>query len=64
VLCRYRPLGGTDHAFVAVLPSVCLIVCILETSTMWRPRPELGCCPNKGGRECIGVIGVSYSVVE
>jgi len=21
---------------------VCVFVCILETSTMWRPRPELG----------------------
>jgi len=22
-------------------------VCDLETSKMWRPKPDLGCCPQK-----------------
>jgi hypothetical protein len=27
---------------------VCLIVCDLNTSTMRRPRPDLGCCATEG----------------
>jgi len=44
VLCRQRPVRRADHSIRGVLPGVCLIVCVLETSTMRRPRPDLGCC--------------------
>ena len=33
-----------DHSIRGVLLGVCLIECVLETSTMRRPRPDLGCC--------------------
>jgi hypothetical protein len=36
---------------MCVCVRVCLIVCDLETSTMRRPRPELGCCAKGKGRE-------------
>jgi hypothetical protein len=32
---------------------VCLIVCDIETSTMSRLRPELGCCATGNGRKKI-----------
>jgi hypothetical protein len=35
---------------------VCLIVCDVETSTVRRPRPELGCCAT---RKEIGSCGHS-----
>jgi hypothetical protein len=44
VLCRQRCVRRADHSTRGVLPGVCLIVCGLETSTMRRPRPDLGCC--------------------
>jgi hypothetical protein len=49
VSCRYRPLRRADHSFIGVQPSVCLIECDLETSTLRRPRAELGCCLTKQG---------------
>jgi hypothetical protein len=46
VLCREWLMRRADHSFRGVLPvvcvCVCLIVCDLETSTVRRPRPELG----------------------
>jgi hypothetical protein len=46
VLCRQQPLRRADHSCREALPGVwvCLIVCDLETSTMRRPRSEVGCC--------------------
>ena len=41
---RDRPLRRADPSFRGALPCVCVCLCHLETSTMWRPRPELGCC--------------------
>ena len=29
---------------MCVCVCVCVCVCDLETCTMWRARPELGCC--------------------
>jgi hypothetical protein len=50
----YKSLRRADHSSRGVLPAVC----DLETSTVRRPRPKLGCCatekesekraPNKG----------------
>jgi hypothetical protein len=37
---------------VVVLPSVCLIVCDLEISTMRRPRIDLGCWGGGGCKSC------------
>jgi hypothetical protein len=48
VLCRQRPLRLTDYSFRGNLPGVSLCMCLtiheLGTSTMARPRPEMGCC--------------------
>jgi hypothetical protein len=33
-----------DHSSRGILPCGCLIVCGIETSTVRRPRPKLGCC--------------------
>jgi hypothetical protein len=40
----WRPLRRADQSSRGVLPGVyvCLIVCGLESSTVIRPRPELG----------------------
>jgi hypothetical protein len=35
------------HLFKGVLPGVCLLACDRETSTVRRPRPDLGCCSTK-----------------
>ena len=42
-----------DHSFTRILPGVCVCVCVcdLETSRMWRSRPELGCCATEGKEE-------------
>jgi hypothetical protein len=39
---------------------VCLIVRDLETSTMRRPRPELGCCATE--EECIIPVGIEFQI--
>jgi hypothetical protein len=54
MLCRYWSLRLADHSFrgvllcvcncVCVCVCVCKIVCDIETATMRRPSPELGCC--------------------
>jgi hypothetical protein len=40
-----------------------LMVCELKTSTMRRPRPELGCCVT-GKEKCLPKGGVSVKVVH
>ena len=42
-LCR-AGLRRADHSFGGVLLAVCLTVYDLESLTMKRPGPELGCC--------------------
>jgi hypothetical protein len=41
VLCRQRLLRRADHQIRGVRQGVC--VCVLETSIMKQPRPEVGC---------------------
>jgi len=53
VFGRQRSRRRADHLSSVVLPGVfvCvyLIVCVLETSTVRRSRPELGCGATKSG---------------
>jgi len=64
VCCEYCMLSlrRADLSFRGVLPSVvCLSVCDVETSTMRRPGPKLGCCVT-GKKRKETVSGVCASV--
>jgi hypothetical protein len=60
VLCRYWPLcerliARSEESYV-VCVCVCLIVCDIETSTLTRPRPDLGCCATEINRNVYGSV--------
>jgi len=56
-----RSLRRADHSFRGVLPAV--FVCVdLETSTVRRPRPEMGCgaTERKSGRKKTDFRSILY----
>jgi hypothetical protein len=57
LLCVVQVVTSATGSFresyrVCVCVCVCLVVCDLETSTMRRPRPELGCCATEKPMKC------------
>jgi len=54
----------TDNWFSGVLPAVLITACDLDTATMRRPRPELGCSGTERNPHIVSEQMVSRQIFE